>query len=41
VLPLRDLRIVRAFSLATLSPGVHGAAGRFLAWARRNPPKAP
>jgi len=27
--------------LATLSPGVHGAAGRFLAWARRNPPKAP
>jgi hypothetical protein len=32
---------VRAFSLATLSPGVHGAAGRFLAWARRNPPKAP
>lgn len=41
VLPLRDLRIVRAFSLATLSPGVHGAAGRFLAWARRYPPKAP
>jgi DNA-binding transcriptional LysR family regulator len=41
ILPLRDLRIVRAFSLAALSPGVHGAAGRFLAWARRNPPKAP
>jgi DNA-binding transcriptional LysR family regulator len=41
ILPLRDLRIVRVFSLAALSPGVHGAAGRFLAWARRNPPKAP
>ncbi len=41
VVPLRDLRIVRAFSLATLSPGAHGAAGRFLAWARRNPPTPP
>ncbi len=41
IVPLRDLRIVRAFSLATLSPGVHGAAGRFLAWARRNPPTPP
>ncbi len=41
IVPLRDLRIVRALSLATLSPGVHGAAGRFLAWARRNPPSPP
>jgi DNA-binding transcriptional LysR family regulator len=41
ILPLRDLRIVRAFSLAALAPGVHGPAGKFLAWARRNPPKAP
>ncbi len=41
IVPLRDLRIVRAFSLATLSPGVHGAAGHFLAWARRNPPTPP
>jgi DNA-binding transcriptional LysR family regulator len=41
ILPLRDLRVVRSFSLAALSPGTHGAAGRFLAWARRNPPKAP
>ena len=41
ILPLRDLRIVRAFSLATLSPQLHGAAGRFLAWARRHPPTPP
>jgi DNA-binding transcriptional LysR family regulator len=41
ILPLRDLRIVRAFSWATPAPEVPGAAGRFLAWARRNPPPAP
>ena len=41
ILPLRDLRIVRTFSLATLSPQLHGAAGRFLAWARRHPPTPP
>jgi DNA-binding transcriptional LysR family regulator len=41
ILALRDLRIARAFSWATLSPQVHGSAGRFLAWARKNPPAAP
>jgi DNA-binding transcriptional LysR family regulator len=41
VLPLRDLRIVRAFSWATPSRQQHGAAGRFQAWARRNPPARP
>jgi DNA-binding transcriptional LysR family regulator len=41
ILPLRDLRIARAFSWATLSPQLHGSAGRFLAWARKNPPAAP
>jgi DNA-binding transcriptional LysR family regulator len=41
VLPLRDLRIVRAFSWATASRQLHGAAGRFQAWARRNPPARP
>jgi DNA-binding transcriptional LysR family regulator len=41
VLPLRDLRIVRAFAWATQGPRVTGAAGRFLAWARRNPPPPP
>jgi DNA-binding transcriptional LysR family regulator len=41
ILPLRDLRIVRAFSWATASRNLHGAAGRFLAWARRNPPALP
>ncbi len=41
VLPLRDLRIVRAFSWATASRQLHGAAGRFEAWARRNPPARP
>ncbi len=41
VLPLRDLRIVRSFSWAMPSRGLHGAAGRFLAWARRNPPARP
>jgi DNA-binding transcriptional LysR family regulator len=41
LLPLRDLRILRAFSWATLSPQLHGAAGRFLAWARHHPPQPP
>jgi DNA-binding transcriptional LysR family regulator len=41
VLPLRDLRVVRAFSWATASRELHGGAGRFLAWARRNPPARP
>jgi DNA-binding transcriptional LysR family regulator len=38
ILPLRDLRLVRHFYFATASREVHGPAGRFLAWARRNPP---
>jgi DNA-binding transcriptional LysR family regulator len=41
VLPLRDLRIVRSFSWATPSRQLHGAAGRFQAWALRNPPARP
>lgn len=41
ILPLRDLRIVRSFSLATTSRRLHGAAGRFLAWAMKNPPAPP
>ncbi len=41
ILPLRDLRIVRTFSWATLSRQLNGAAGRFLAWARRHPPAPP
>lgn len=41
ILPLRDLRMVRAFSWATASRELHGGAGRFLAWARRNPPPRP
>jgi hypothetical protein len=41
VLPLRDVRITRAFSWAMPSRELHGAAGRFLAWARRNPPARP
>lgn len=41
VLPLRDLRIARSFSWATTSRQLHGAAGSFLAWARRNPPARP
>ncbi len=41
VLPLRDLRLVRAFSWAMPSPRIHGAAGRFQAWAARNPPPRP
>jgi DNA-binding transcriptional LysR family regulator len=41
ILPLRDLRIVRAFSWATGAPQLHGAAGRTHAWARRHPPPRP
>ncbi|WP_242333635.1 MULTISPECIES: LysR substrate-binding domain-containing protein [Anaeromyxobacter] len=41
VLPLRDLRLVRSFSWATASRQLHGSAGRFEAWARRNPPARP
>ena len=41
ILPLRDLRMVRAFSWATASREVLGGAGSFLAWARRNPPPMP
>jgi DNA-binding transcriptional LysR family regulator len=41
ILPLRDLRIARTFSWATASATLHGPAGRFLAWARHNPPPAP
>ena len=41
VLPIRDLHIVRAFAWATQARELNGAAGRFLAWARRNPPAAP
>jgi DNA-binding transcriptional LysR family regulator len=41
VLPLRDLRVVRAFSWATASREIHGGAGRFVAWARKNPPARP
>jgi DNA-binding transcriptional LysR family regulator len=41
ILPIRDLRIVRAFSWAMTSRGLHGATGRFLAWARKHPPARP
>lgn len=41
LLPLRDLRLVRSFSFATASRRLHGPAGRFLDWARRNPPPPP
>jgi len=41
ILPLRDLRMVRAFSWATASRELQGGAGRFLGWARRNPPPRP
>jgi DNA-binding transcriptional LysR family regulator len=41
ILPLRDLHMVRAFSWATASRELHSGAGRFLAWARRNPPPRP
>ena len=40
ILPIRDLRIARTFSWATLSPP-RGLAGRFLEWARQNPPAPP
>jgi DNA-binding transcriptional LysR family regulator len=39
ILQLRDLpRMARYFSWATASRELHGGAGRFLAWARKNPP---
>ena len=41
IVPLRDLRIARAFAWATVSRQLHGAAGTFLAWARRHPPAPP
>lgn len=41
ILPLRDLRLARAFSWATGAPQLHGAVGRFHAWARRHPPARP
>jgi DNA-binding transcriptional LysR family regulator len=41
ILPLRDLRLVRTFSWAALSRELPGPAGRFLTWARRNPPAPP
>ena len=41
ILPLRDLKVVRTFSWATLSRQLDGPAGRFLAWARANPPPRP
>ncbi|HET9598196.1 MAG TPA: LysR family transcriptional regulator [Anaeromyxobacteraceae bacterium] len=41
ILPISDLRIVRSFSWATASREPRGAAGRFLAWARRHPPEPP
>jgi DNA-binding transcriptional LysR family regulator len=41
ILPLRDLRLVRAFSWAAPSRQIPGAAGHFLAWSRRNPPAPP
>jgi DNA-binding transcriptional LysR family regulator len=40
ILPLRDLKLVRRFSWATAARETGGPAGRFLAWARRNPPSA-
>jgi DNA-binding transcriptional LysR family regulator len=41
VLPLRDLRIARPFSWARQARPLHGTAGRFHAWAARNPPARP
>lgn len=41
ILPLADLHISRSFSWAALTPQPLGEAGRFLAWARKNPPPAP
>jgi DNA-binding transcriptional LysR family regulator len=38
VLPLRDVKLVRRFSWATPARETGGPAGRFLAWARKNPP---
>lgn len=41
ILPLKDLKLVRSFSWATAAREPGGPAGRFLAWARKNPPSAP
>ncbi len=41
ILPLRELRMVRSFSWATASRELAGSPGRFLAWARKNPPARP
>ncbi len=38
ILPIQDLHIRRAFSWALPSSTVHGLEGRFLEWARKNPP---
>ncbi len=40
ILPLRDVKLVRRFSWAAAAREPTGAAGRFLSWARRNPPTA-
>jgi DNA-binding transcriptional LysR family regulator len=41
ILPLKDVKLARTFSWATAAREPGGPAGRFLAWARRNPPSAP
>jgi DNA-binding transcriptional LysR family regulator len=41
VLPVRGLHISRPLAWATQARKVHGAAGRFLEWARKNPPLRP
>ena len=41
ILPLKDLKLARAFSWAAAARETGGPAGRFLAWAKRNPPSAP
>lgn len=41
ILPLKDLKIARTFSWATAAREPGGPSGRFLAWARRNPPSSP
>jgi DNA-binding transcriptional LysR family regulator len=40
IVPLRDVRLVRRFSFATAARQAGGPAGRFLGWARENPPSA-
>jgi DNA-binding transcriptional LysR family regulator len=41
ILPLKDVKVVRTFSWATAARETGGPAGRFLAWAKKNPPSAP